>query len=223
MRTESTFRPIADRLWCVDCDAHDKGVHIPLRMSILGLADGLLLYSPVALTDELEARIRQLGDVTHILAPNLHHHLFAAAAVERFPEAKLHGAPGLQDKKPDLPWQPIPQLAEVEFLTMEGVPFTNEIVAYHASSGSLICADVVHNVHDTDRWLTRQLFRMIGSWQRFGPNRVWRFQTKDHPAFARCVDRMLDWQPARVVMCHGDIVEDDVSGRLREAMAWITR
>lgn len=225
MRTSSSFRALAPDLWCVECDAWDKGLHIPLRMPVVRLPDAsLLLYSPVPFDDEIAAEIAALGEVRHIVAPNLHHHFFVGEVAKRYPAAHLWGARGLAEKKPALSLGAIvaPPADALELVHIEGAPFTNELVLFHRASASLLCADLVQNVQSESSFLTRLLLRALGSWRRFGSNRVWRWQTKDRAAFRDCLARILDWEPQRIVMCHGDVVETGGAERLREAFAWVS-
>src|SRR5262245_59263104 len=79
------------------------GARLPLRMTVLRLGDGsLCLHSPVAIDDALATEIAAQGEVRHIVAPNLLHHLFVKAALDRYPRALLHAARGLAEKRPDL-------------------------------------------------------------------------------------------------------------------------
>jgi len=81
-----TLRALARDLWCLDADLRvQAGFHLPIRMTVIRLADGgLWLHSPVAIDEATAAAIDALGPVRHIVAPNLLHHLFAGAAAERW-------------------------------------------------------------------------------------------------------------------------------------------
>lgn len=222
MRTTSRFRTLSDTLWCVECDAYDKGVHITLRMPIVAAADGLLLYSPVPFDAEIASQIAAIGEVAHIVAPNLNHSKFIADTAARFPSARVHGVPGIERKKPGIAWAPLEGLgSDLTPLPCEGVPFTNELALFHAPSSTLICADLVQNMQVEEAFMTRQMLRMIGAWQTLGPNRWWKFNTKDPVAFRASVDAMLDCAPERISMSHGEFVESGATTALRGAMTWI--
>src|SRR5687767_1651908 len=99
------MKPIAQDVWQVEGPQMrmSGGVYLPLAATVMRLADGsLLVYSPIAFTDEQVAAINAVGDVKHIVGPNLYHHLHLRAATERWPHAKLHGAPGLAAKREGL-------------------------------------------------------------------------------------------------------------------------
>jgi hypothetical protein len=77
-------------------------------MTVIRLGNGgLFLHSPVPLDGALRAALDQLGQVRAILAPSKAHHLFVDDYVKEYPEAKLHGAPGLPEKRKDLKFDSI--------------------------------------------------------------------------------------------------------------------
>ena len=93
-----------DDLW-IGHNPHSTmlGLKLGSRMTVVRLADGgLLLHSPIALDHATIDELRALGEVTHVVAPNLYHHLHAGPAVEAFPEAQLHGPAALHRKRRDL-------------------------------------------------------------------------------------------------------------------------
>jgi hypothetical protein len=151
-------------------------------------------------------------------------HLFAAAAKERYPNARLWASPGLLDPRPrfsidaplsedGLPWK-----NELTTIHLDGTPAIDEYVFFHGRSRTLVCADMVVNVTSEPSWLTRQLYRALGVWRRPGPTRYWRFMTRDRAAAAAALDRVLACNPTRVVMAHGDIVDKDAVAWLRTAL-----
>ena len=226
MRESYTFKQIAQGVWSIEGDRYDKGVHAQLRMVILPVQGGLLLHSPVPLDDGLASQLATLGEVRHLVAPNLNHHFFAKAAKQRYPNATLWGAPGLTKKQPLLgvereleSGQPFGEGLEV--LCLRGVPFSNECVFRHAASGSFICTDMVQNVQQEEHFFTRQLWRMIGVWKRLAQNRYWRFKTEDKAAARQTAQQLLAWNLPRVIMAHGVVVEEHGASLLREATAWL--
>ena len=72
-------------------------------MTVVKLSSGgLLLHSPVPVDEDLAAELAALGEVTHIVCPNLFHHVFAAEVKQRYPKALLHGPAKLAGKRKDL-------------------------------------------------------------------------------------------------------------------------
>src|SRR6202035_534875 len=99
------LRSLAPNLWVAD-----RPFKLPFilgdirgRMTVVRLADGsLFLHSPVSLDTETSTALDEIGSVREIVAPSRAHHLFAGDYSKAYPGAKLHGAPGLPDKRKDL-------------------------------------------------------------------------------------------------------------------------
>jgi hypothetical protein len=185
---------------------------MPLNSIVLRLADrSLLLYSPIKLDDAQAAAINAEGTVKHIVAPNLYHHLYVAAAHERWPAAKLHAAPGLKDKRSDLKIehdlgvQPIDPSIDVE--VVGGAPRINEAVVFHKPSGALLVADFMFNVTEPKNFMTKLALSMMGvGGKELKQSRLWGFLGKDKTALRASIDRMLGWNIRTLVPVHGEAV-----------------
>ena len=97
------LEPLAQNVWSV-AQAHAfMGLHVGTRMTVVKLSNGkLLLHSPIPINDILAQALAKIGDVAHIVCPNLFHHVFAADVKQRYPNALLHGPIKLQKKRADL-------------------------------------------------------------------------------------------------------------------------
>jgi hypothetical protein len=62
----------------------------------------IVVISPIQVNDTIVSQLSELGTISHIIAPNLYHYLFAANFKKLYPNAKFWAAPGLEAKKPDL-------------------------------------------------------------------------------------------------------------------------
>lgn len=89
-----------------------------------------------------------------------------------------------------------------------------------AESRTLICTDLVINVTDEPSWLTRMLYLSIGVWRKLGPATVWRRRTTDIQSAWSSYKRVLDAGFDRVLMAHGDPIEEAGAARVREALRW---
>jgi hypothetical protein len=200
-------------------------MHLRMRMTVVRRANGALwLCSPIRIDTALAGELAALGEVRDILAPNRFHRRFAAAAKERYPGAKLWAAPGLAQKKPQIPFdatlsEDADWGSELQSLFLAGAPSWSEHVFFHVPSRTLICTDLLFNIRDESHRLTRGFYRLFGMWQRFGPNRLWRWLAKDRRVLAASIERMLAWDIRRVVMAHGDPVEIDNPATLRASLA----
>jgi hypothetical protein len=207
------------------------GVRFPLRMTGIRLPDGAMwLHSPVALDDVAAAEIDRLGPVRHIVAPSKLHSAHAAAALARWPEARLYGAVGLRDVHPELRIDeelgseaPAGWGGVLEVFPVEGAPAVNEVVFLHLPSRTLLVTDLAFNVAEPANLQTAALLWIVGSGRRFRSSRLlrWRF-TEDRAALSRSVRRLLEQDFDRVVPCHGEIVTAQAGAALREATEVLT-
>lgn len=71
------------------------------RATIVRLTSGALaVFSPVALTPEVKAKVDSLGgNVQYLIAPDLEHHIYLSTWATAYPSAKLIGPEGLPEKR----------------------------------------------------------------------------------------------------------------------------
>jgi glyoxylase-like metal-dependent hydrolase (beta-lactamase superfamily II) len=207
------------------------GAVMQTRMNVVRLGDGaLLVHSPTPVDDVLAAEIAALGSVACIVAPNCYHHLHVTPFLTRFPGAKVYGAPGLAQKRPDLTLAgtlddgaAVPWAGVLDQISLAGAPKLNEVVFLHRASRSLLVTDLLFNVTTPDNWLTGLVLRLMGTYKRLGPSRLLRWRlTKDRPALKASVERMLAWDFVRVIPGHGEVFESpEARERTRASLGWI--
>lgn len=222
MAETSALHMLAPDLWHVERHEH-SGLHLRMGMTVVRRAGGALwLHSPIAIDDALADKLAELGEVRDIVAPNRHHHRFAAAAKRRYPTATLWAAPGLPRKRKAIPFDVVlseqSAWSELEAVFLSGAPLWNEHVFFHVASRTLICTDLLFNIRDEPSAVTRVFYRWLGVWQRFGTNRVWRWMAKDRVALGASFDRIVAWDVRRVVMAHGDPIDIAGSTELANAL-----
>lgn len=225
-----SLHSIGPSLWQVaESMRFPGGVHLPVTATVAKLPDGSLwLHAPVGFGEADAAAIDALGEVRHIVAPNLLHHLFAGEAQKRWPQAQLHGARGLPAKRKDLAFAgelgdsaPPAWAGELAQCVIDGAPMLNETVWFHHASQTLITTDLVFHVRAPMAFGTRMALTMMGTYDKFAQSRYWWRYTQDRAAFRRSMDRVLQWPLARVTMSHGTPVATDAQG-LAAAM-WMLR
>ena len=68
--------PVDDHLWIVDAPFRILGAQCGTRMTVMGYdADKLVVHSPVPYSADLANALDDLGTITHLVAPSLHHNL----------------------------------------------------------------------------------------------------------------------------------------------------
>lgn len=197
------------------------GVTIPLRSMLVEARDHQFLISPVGTGEEAA----QIGaPPLTLIAPSLRHHRHLPAAIARYRPVELWGPPGLAEHRPGLgrvymfgvdAW---PYAGELEFVLVGGAPRRNEVVFFHRITRTIYTADLFCNLRDPEGVLAPLAFRMMGIHRRFAAARMWRRWVTDRAAFARSIDEILAWDFDRIVVAHGDVVDDDARGQFCAAL-----
>jgi hypothetical protein len=207
------------------------GFPYPTRMAVARLAEGdVWVWSPVALTPELERAVNALGPVRHIVSPNKIHHLFLKQWAERWPEARLHAPPGLARRKPEVHFhaelgdEPDPAWAgEIDQTILRGSFAMDEVAFFHRPSRTAILCDVVQRIDPAQmKGIKGMLMRLDGVMGEKGSTpREWRatFLGRSRARAARA--EMLGWQPERLLIAHGDCAQENATRILTDALAWM--
>ncbi len=222
-------RQLADGVYALETSITPApGFTLPLRTTLLRLpSGGLAVISPLAVDDALAATIEAWGPVEHLVAPNRFHHLFVAVAAARWPKAKVWLSPGLPSKRPDLRYDALLGVdggpPGLEVVRIEGSPWLEECAVFHPPSGTLVVTDLVFHVLEPSGCLTAPILWLVGAHRRFAQGLEVKALVWDRAAAAASVRRLLALDVQRVVMAHGEVVDDDAPARLREALRWMSR
>ena len=133
----------------------------------------LAVFSPVALTPEVKAKVAELGgQVKYIIAPDIEHHIFLSEWKTEYTEAKLIGPAGLPEKRqkqddPKIGKEPFavvfdaktkreqkvdPEFdADFEYEFVDAHP-NKELVFFFKPERTLIQADVMFNLPATEQY-----------------------------------------------------------------------
>lgn len=224
---EPALKSVVDgRIWSLERPVWFGGVRLRARTTVVRLDDGsLLLHTPAPPTDALAETLRALGPVRWLVVPNCWHHLGAPAAANRFPEARLVGPAsasrrnGLLKFDLDLHDGQLGKLVpELETLPLAGVPFWDETVLYHRPTHTLLGADIVCSAGADDHFTWRFGARVFGCYERARVPPDARKKLEDKQATARSLRAMLERPAKRLIIGHGDIIEDGCRDQL--AQAW---
>lgn len=223
-----TVRSVCRDVWVVDHRQKiPMGLVMPARMIVVRLEDGgLWLCSPGPIDDRTAEELDRLGPVRYLIAPNRFHHLHLPAAVGRFPEAEVLGAPGVAEKRKDLAFTgtlgiATPWGAELQPIPIDGMPGLNEVVFCHRPSGSLLVADLLFNLQQPMGLIASTYCRLTGVLGRVAVSRMLRFAIRDRAACAASCLRLLRAPFDRLIPCHGEVVEEGAKPQVEAALAWI--
>ncbi|ANQ85805.1 hypothetical protein dqs_2776 [Azoarcus olearius] len=226
---EFELTQLAPDIWIARHPLSFFGFRMTTCMTVVRLpSGGVWLHSPIPLQGGLKAAVDALGPVQFVVAPNRLHHLYALAAMEQYPQARLFVAPGLTDKNPAFaPHPPLPEAAvapwadSIDAVFVAGNSELNETVFFHRPSRTLVITDLAVFLGSWDAFATRLYARINGCYNRFGHSFLLRRFFRDVPAARRSVQAMLEWPIERIVMAHGPVLRRDARARLREAFAWL--
>jgi len=223
---ESTLTAaVDDRIWTLDRPVWFAGARLRARTTVVRLDDGsLLLHTPPPPTEAFAEQLKALGPVRWLLVPNCWHHLGAPAAAAFFPEAQVVGPASALNRNKALKLhvdirdgkfgESVP---EFEALALEGVPFWDETVLYHRPTQTLLGADIVCWACAKDHWSWRLGARVTGCWERVRVPPDARKKIIDKVAAARSLHAMLERPAQRLIVGHGELIEDGCRDRLAEA------
>ena len=206
----------------------------PTRSVIVRLPDGALwVWWPMELTKDLRAAVEALGRPAHLVSPNKIHHLFLGEWQKAFPEAKLWGPASTILKRKDLSFKaalesepPEDWQGAFEMQHFDGSSFMDEVVFFHKESRTAILADLSENFSEKFlkehwKWWQRPIARLWKIVEGYGYAPLeWRMSfDKEKARAAR--DRVLAWNPARVIMAHGVWARENGRAYLEQAFGWL--
>jgi hypothetical protein len=223
---------VADRLWTREMPLSFFGLKVSTRMSVVRLSgegDGLWLHSPVALDRPLRETLDELGRVRFVVCPNRGHHMFAGEYFAAYPDASFYAAPGLSEKRPDLPFdgvlgdEPEPGWGkDLEQAIFRGERLLREVMFYHQESRTLIVTDLVQSADSGSPLLTRLVMRLMGIYERPGVPLHIRLGIRDKAAAHASLERVLSWDFDRIVLAHGLVVESGGKAVFRDAYSFLS-
>jgi hypothetical protein len=226
--------PLGDALWVADgpvCSFF--GLAYPTRMAVIRLENGeLFVWSPVPLDAGLRAEVDALGPVAHLIEPNALHHLFLADWVNAYPGARIYAPPGLKKKRKDIRFDaelgdaPDPAwAAQIEQIALKGSVTLTEIMFYHhRSRAALLCDSIQSFPRDWFKGWRKVLARMGGIVEpSIGAPKDWRLSFVNRKAARAAVEKLLAFEPQRVVLAHSAMAADNGAALIRRGFAWLLR
>ena len=222
------LKTVDDGIITVEGDIPMPLGQFPRRMTVVRLSrNRTAIFSAIALKEAGMRRIEELGKPSFLIVPNGHHRLDAHIWKQRYPELKVLSPPAA--KKSVAEAAPVDATKgtfgdkSVEFVTVAGTDGAEAALVIRRKSGTtLVVNDVIANVRHPRGIGAKVMARTFG----FGVNgpRVPRVvnwvMIKDRKALAR---QFRDWADEpdlrRIIVSHGDLIENDPEGVLRSLAA----
>ena len=171
------LKQLDKNIWIVDgteIQMNFKVFKIPFttRMTVVKLSNNKLwIHSPIAYNGELDNKIKELGEIAYIVAPNKYHYSYILDWYNHYPKAKIWLAKGVSDKLKVEEKENFIALTsickpiwseEILFTPFEGSIAMEEIVFFHKESSTLIFTDLIENIEVNDLPLCYKLLFRFG-------------------------------------------------------------
>lgn len=219
-----------DTIWIKEYPIRYAGMDLSARMTVVRLSNGsLFIHSPCEIDENTRVSIARLGEVGFIVAPGSYHYLHVDSAQRAFPDAETFICPGVERKNPELNFDRLlgdrPDerwRADFEQVLVRGNRFIWEVAFYHKVIRTLILTDLIENFTDDTpdvSWKLKLWWKLIfGMWNNPKPAPEYQLGWKDKKAAAKSLQRILNWDFERIILAHGDLIEEDA--RAVATKAW---
>jgi hypothetical protein len=212
------LKPVAFGLWIVDSGPiHAAGLPLPVRMTVVRLADGgVWLHSPTRYDARLHREIEALGPIRHLVALT-----WAAPNLRERRQVRQAGVRLDRDLGDAAPPEWADDLSQV--VVPGGFGF-REVAFFHAASATLILTDLVLNLEPEKLPpLMRPLLRIAGATAPDGRAPIYlrlvvRLRKRDA---ARAAAQLVALSPERVVFSHGAWFDRNGTAELRRSLRWL--
>lgn len=220
---------VPGQIWLKEYPIHYAGCDFNARMTVLRLADSrLMLHSPCEIDSETKRAVLSLGEVAFIVAPGSYHYFHVASAQAAFPEAETYICPGIERKRPDLDFDwilgdrpPEAWEASLEQVLVRGTKYIWEVAFFHKSSRTLVVVDLIENIGGGTpnvNWQMKFWWKAVfHMWNRPKPAPEYQLGWKDKAAARESLQRILEWDFERIVLAHGDTIENEARAAALEA------
>jgi hypothetical protein len=187
-----------------------------------------MIHSPCEIDVSTKGEIENLGKAAFIIAPGSYHYLYVSSAQEAFPTAETFICPGIERKRPEIEFDWIlgdrpDSRWEDDFdqVLVRGTKYIWEVAFFHKISKTLILVDLLENFTDTTpgvNWALRFWWKVVfHMWNHPKPAPEYQLGWKNKNAVSKSLQRILEWNIHRIIIAHGDLVENNCKETLVDA------
>ncbi len=234
-------KAFGQHIWIVDgprisMAAYGTSIPFPTRMTVVRLSCGALwLHSPIAWTETLHLALKKLGSVRYLIAPNKLHYASLKEWSDRYPDAQVWCAPGIE-KRASAQGIKLPAQcrqfelekptwsSQVDWTLVKGSRFMDEAVFFHVESKTLILTDLIENFEaEKLPLLLRWGARMADCLSPVGKMPIdLRLLYMGRKSLAKpALEKMKAWNAGKIIISHGKCISEKADQYLLEAFKWL--
>lgn len=215
---------ILDQIWIQEYPVKYSGIEFYARMTIVKLSNGQLwIHSPAPVDTETLLKIKELGEVGFIVAPGTFHYFYVTQWQEAFPQAKTILCPGIEKKKPEIPFNfilgndPQPEwVDDFDQVVIQGSSIIWEVPFFHKKTKTLILVDLIENIGkdtpDVD-WKMKIWWKLVfHMWDHPKPAPEYQLGYHEKKAVKRTLEKVMSWDFDKIILAHGELI----SGNAKE-------
>lgn len=229
----NTLKPVAENIWIVDGPVISwNNFPFPTRMTVIKLENNdIFLHSPTPFSDSIKKEIENIGNIKHLVSPNKIHNVFIKEWSEYFPQAIKWASPGVRSHAPEIKfdndlkshpekdWE-----KEIDQIIFKGSPVMEEVVFFHKSSKTLVLADLIENFEEEriKSHFFKALAKIGGVISPNGKTPLdWRLTFILRNSARQSINKMLEWNPDKIIIAHGKWFENNGLQELKRAFNWL--
>lgn len=190
----------------------------------------VVIVSAITAEKKVQDTIASIGRVAYLVAPDVEHHLQLEAYAKLYPEAKLVGVEGVQEKHPDLKFHKI--FGDAKYDNVEvgwessGIEtcyfpghINKELAILHKPTKTLVEADLLFNLPGYEQYegssSSAGIAGMMSPFALLSADGAahkkfnWYMAAKDKKSFKAGLDTLKTWDFQTIVPCHGEVIEQN--------------
>lgn len=235
----NTLKYVADDVWIVDGPLIRFGLlwfeaPFPTRATVIrvGQAD-LFIHSPTPLAPQLREQLERIGKPRWIIGPNPLHYWWIPDWRAAYPDAVIYLAPGVAersggrldfesrplDRRSGYPWDD-----DIATIAIAG-GYMTEVEFFHRPSRTLVLTDLIENFESAKLASLAMRFLTWAGGVRDPDGSMPRDMrlsfARNRPELKAAVERMIEWDPERIILAHGRWYEGNARAELRRAFRWL--
>jgi hypothetical protein len=112
---------------------------------------------------------------------------------------------------------------ELDVKFVSGGKLYSESVFFHGASGTLILTDLCFNLHHANSVFAKCALKLYGIYKKFGPSKAVGLFMGKKDNLKKAIDVIATWKFHRVVVAHGEILENTSPDKFRASFEKMLR